>query len=322
MTLEFDKVALRKALDEIPWLACGIPDTLVVDNGLDLTSYGVQDACTALGIHLVFTPPRSPWYKGTVERTGRTYNTRFIHWLPGTTLGKATADLQYDGREHATLLDDHFALLLELYTRSVHNQASRREKDGSVSERYARGIADWPVRVPASMEELNAACALTRTAVLRQSGLTFLGLQYQNDVLGTLWNRVKAGTRLTFKVNPLNLKTIKVLTPVTQEIISVDCVSDFSWPRTLAYHVAVRQQARTMGLNTADKVGLSRAEQALKLAIAKAVASSKKSLRHMQAELHRQAQAAEEREAQAEATTDAAGSDLDDAMAQAFGAAQ
>lgn len=317
----FDKTALRKVLDAIPWLACGIPDTLVVDNGLDLASHGVQDACTALGIHLVFTPPRSPWYKGTVERAGGTLNTRFIHWLPGTTLGQATADLQYDGREHATLLDDHFELLLEQYIRSVHNQARRRGKDGTVAWRYASGIADWPVRVPASMDELDAACALTRTAVLRQTGLTFLGLQYQNDTLGALWNRVPAGTRLTFKVNPLNLQNIKVLKPVTQEILSVDCVSDFTWPRTLSYHVAVRQQARIMGLNTADKAGLSAAEQALKRAIAEATASSKKTLRHMQAELHRQALAAEAREAQAEATAAAAGLDGDDVVGMVFGEA-
>jgi putative transposase len=315
---EFDKTALRKALDAIPWLACGIPDTLVVDNGLDLTSNGVQDACTALGIELVFTPPRSPWYKGTIERAGGTFNTRFIHWLPGTTLGKATSDLQYDGREHATLLDDHFELLLEQYIRTVHNGATRRTKDGSVSHRYATGIADWPVRVPASMDELDAACALTRTAMLRQTGLTYLGLQYQNDELGKLWNRVPAGTLLTFKVNPLNLQTIKVLMPVTQEIFSVNCVSDFAWPRTLSYHMAVRQQARTMGLSTADKAGLSLAEQELKRAMADAVTSSKRALRRMQAELHRQAQAAEVQEAQAETVATAAGSDLDDAMAKAF----
>lgn len=318
MTEDFDRKALRKALDEIPWPACGIMDNLVVDNGLDLTSNGVQDCCTALGINLIFTPPRSPWYKGTVERAGGTTNTRFIHWTPGSTFGEPTSDLQYDGRDHAVLDDELFQLLLEQYFRTIHNQTPRREKEGSPTRRYIRGVADWPVRVPASMEEFDAACALTRRAVLRQTGLTYLGLQYQNDALGLLWNRVPAGTALTFKVNPLNLRNIKVLTPVTQEIISVDCVSPFAWPRTLSYHMAVRQQARTLGFGAADYQGLSRAEAALKRNLAAAAASSKKALKRMQAEHYRQSQAAEEAESQAEVVAGAAGSDLDDVLNQAF----
>lgn len=319
MNADFDRTALRKALDEMPWPACGIMDNLVVDNGLDLTSNGVQDCCTALGINLVFTPPRSPWYKGTVERAGGTLNTRFIHWLPGTTLGEATADRHYNARDHAVLDDAAFELLIEQYIRSIHNRTPRREKDGSSTRRYLTGIADWPVRMPVSMDEFDAACALTRDAVLRQNGLTFLGLQYQNDALGLLWNRVPGGTRVIFKVNPLNLQTIKVLKPVTQDIISVNCVSDFTWPRTLSYHVAVRQQARTMGFGAADREGLSLAEAALKRNIAAAVASSRKALRRMQAELYRQSQAAEQAEAQAEVQTASPGSDIDDAMSEVYG---
>lgn len=317
-SVEFDKTSLSEAIRAISWPACGLMDDLVVDNGLDLTSNGVQDACTALGINLHFTPPRSPWYKGSIERAGGTFNTRFIHWLPGTTLGEATSDRQYNASEHAVLTDDSFELLVELYIRLIHNLTPRREKEGSGVSRYLTGIADWPVRVPMSMDELDAACALTRAATLRQTGLTFLGLQYQNAELGALWNRVPQGTRLTFKVNPLNLQTIKVLVPVTQEIISVDCVSNFAWPRTLSYHAAVRQQARDMGIPLNDHVGLSKAEQALRDLIARAVASSKKALRRMQAELHRQSRAAEEAEAHADAATDVASSNLDDVLSQAF----
>jgi putative transposase len=318
--VEFDKTALSEALRAIPWPACGVMDDLVVDNGLDLTSNGVQDACTALGINLHFTPPRSPWYKGTIERAGGTFNTRFIHWIPGTTLGEATADRQYNAGDHAVLSDDHFELLTQVYIRLIHNFTPRREKVGSGVRRYLNGIAEWPVRVPTSMDELDAACALTRTATLRATGLIFLGLQYQNDELGELWNRVSAGTRLTFKVNPLNLKTIKVLKPVTQEIISVDCVSDFAWPRTLSYHLAVRQQARNMGVSEVDPVGLSQAERALKVLLDKAVATSKKALRRMQAELYRQSRAAEDAEASGEAAATVAATNLDDALSQAFGA--
>ncbi len=293
MNATFDISKLRQELDAIPWLASGIMDMLVVDNGLDLASHGVQDCCTALGIDLLFTPPRSPWYKGVIERFGRTMNTRFVHWLPGTTLGQATGDLLYDGRDHAALTFEMFELLLEQYVRTIHNKSPRRTKEGAPDWRYLRGISQWPVRLPISMDEFDAACALTRYRTLRQTGLTFMGLQYQNSELGKLWNRVPDGTRLTVKVNPLDLKTIKVLRPVTEEIISVDCVDDLSWPRTLSYHMAVRQQARTMGFTRDDVRSLTLAEAALKANIEAAATHGKNTLRRMQAENHRQAQAAE-----------------------------
>jgi len=267
MNTPFEPSELRKALDAVPWPAFGIMDLLVVDNGLDLTAHGVQDSCTVLGIDLLFAPPRSPWYKGVIERAGGTFNTRFIHWLPGTTLGRPTGDLDYDGKDHAALTFEDFELLVEQYIRTIHNKTPRREKTGSPVRRWLSGIAQWPVRLPISEDELDAACALTRDATLRPTGLTFLGLQYQNTELGTLWNRVPDGTRVTFKVNPLNLKTIKVVVPGTAEFISVDCVNELSWPRTLSYHVAVRQTARRMGLSTKELRDLALAEAALKRTI-------------------------------------------------------
>jgi putative transposase len=320
MKAETIETRLREELDTVPWQACGIMDQLVVDNGLDLTSHGVQDCCTALGIDLLFTPARSPWYKGVIERFGRTLNTRFIHWLPGTTLGKPTSDLNYNGRDDATFTIETFELLLEQYIRTVHNQSPRRTKDGTPTRRYLRGIAEWPVRLPLSMDEFDAACALTRVATLRQTGLTFAGLQYQNTALGQLWNRVPQGTRLTFKVNPLNLKTIKVLRPVTEEIISVDCVDEFVWPRTLSYHLAARQQARTMDFSPDDRRSLALAEAKLMATYQLAAREGKKTLRRMEAELLRQSQAVEledEVPAAMGPTPEAAG-DLDSMLSKVF----
>lgn len=269
---------------------CGTPDLLAVDNGTDLTSYGVRDACSALGIDLLFTPVRSPWYKGTIERAGRTLNTRFIHWLPGTTLGKPTSDVGYDGSEEAVLTLEVFDELLHQYFATIHNKTPRRDKEGSPERRYFNGIRQWPIRLPTSMDEFNAAVALTRRACLQQTGLRFLGLQYQNDDLGRLWNRMPPGQRLTFKVNPLDLQTIHVLCPPNDEVLAVNCVSDFAWPRSLAYHVAVRAQATLDNLNPDERRDLAIAERQFMQRMTDAVTQSKKTLRRMQANLYREAQ--------------------------------
>lgn len=291
-----------------PWLAYGIPDCVVVDNGLDLLSKGFQDACIALGIELIYTPPRTPWYKGTIERFGRTINTRFIHWLPGTTLGKQMKEMGYDAKGDALLTFDVFESLLLQYFTQIQNRTPRRNKDGIPDRRWLVGTSEWPLRLPESMQAFDAAVALTVHAKLQQTGITYLGLQYQNDALGQLWNRLPASTRLTFKVNPLNLKTILVLKPGTQEILAVDCVSDVTWPRTLAYHTAVRQSARQMGRDLSNTRELALAEAAMQLAIEKAMAEGKRSIKRMQAELLRQSVKAERAE---EDTHEVAASNVD-----------
>jgi putative transposase len=273
------------------WPAFGVPDLMVVDNGLDLTSAGVREACIALGIDLLFAPPRTPWYKGVVERFGRTMNTRFVHWLPGTTLGKATSDLGYDGAENAVLTFTAFNSLLERYIVTIHNKTPRRTDAKPPETLFLESCQLWPVRVPTSMAEFDAAVSLEFTRTLRQTGLEFMGLQYQSDELGSLWNRSPSGVRLSFKVNPLDLKTIQVRNPVTGEYFVVACVDDYEWPRTLPFHKAVHEYAKKLRVSTTDRAGLARAEREFMQLIETTAKSSGRALRRMQAEVLRQGSA-------------------------------
>jgi transposase InsO family protein len=272
------------------WIAFGIPELLVVDNGLDLTSYGVRDACAALGIDLLFTPPRNPWFKGRVERFGRTINTRFIHWLPGTTLGKATADLNYNGAKNAVLTFESFKALFEQYVRTIHNRKPRQQSGSSPQTKFIQGIQQWPPRVPSSGDEFDQAAALHRIRTLQQTGLHTVGLQYKNDALEQIWQRNPASTRLTFRLNPMDLSSILVEHPLTSQYFKVECVTPISMPRTLAYHMAVRGQAKKSGLNPDEPGAIAHSELALKRAIQEKVADSKAMVKRMTAELYRQAE--------------------------------
>lgn len=283
-----DAVASPEAKMPLFWPAFGIPDLLVVDNGLDFASAGVQEACLALGTDLLFAPPRTPWYKGVIERFGGTMNTRFVHWLPGTTLGKPTSDLGYSGADHAKLSFTAFRSLLEHYIVTIHNKAPRRTGTKSGDRLFLESCQSWPVRVPTSMADFDAAVALEFIRTLRQTGLEFMGLQYQSDELGSLWNRSPCGARLSFKVNPLDLKTIRVRHPVSGEYFTVSCVDDYEWPRSLSFHKAVQAHAKKMGFGAIERAALARAERDLLLMIEKAAMDSRRALRRMQAEVLRQ----------------------------------
>lgn len=81
------KVGLLKRIGSIKhdWPAFGIMQKVVVDNGLDLHASSFRLACAELGICIDYTPPRSPHYKGTIERFFRTMNDGLVHEFPGTT---------------------------------------------------------------------------------------------------------------------------------------------------------------------------------------------------------------------------------------------
>ena len=48
---------------EHDWIAYGIPSTLVIDNGKEFIGQHLADACTLLGITLIYSPVRTPQFK-------------------------------------------------------------------------------------------------------------------------------------------------------------------------------------------------------------------------------------------------------------------
>ena len=273
------------ALSGQSWVnpAMGIPDTIVVDNGLDLISTAAVSAFTSLNIETIYAPPRMPWYKGTIERFGRSLNTRFVHWTKGTTLGREMKGYEYDAREHASVLYEDFRELLDYYIVNIHNMTPQREKMASPMKRWMEGVSKWPVRLP-SADSFDAIFALSTTKVLSQTGVTLAGLMFNSEDLGALWNRV-GGVKVRLRVDPLDIRWIHVLDPRDDSPIKVPCTYKFDHARPYSYHLQVRRWARKEGHNPDDMAALSAHEAAFRAAIEEAARKGKANLRRMQASL-------------------------------------
>ncbi len=232
-----------------PWPCHGIPDSIAMDNGLDLTSYAVSDACLALGSEIMRMPPREPWYKGTIERIGRTMNTRFIHWLPGTTFGKQTSKVEYNAEHTASIPYDDFCRAFERYVNDIHNLTPRRNKPGTPLDRFLQGTARWPARLPADLDEFNAVFALTGQATLQQSGFQFERESYNCAELGDLWNQMPKKNKVTIKINPLDIRTLRVIDPRTNKSFPVPCLTHYATPQPLSLHKMVRDYMKKNGMN-------------------------------------------------------------------------
>ncbi|GHO60843.1 hypothetical protein KSB_93180 [Ktedonobacter robiniae] len=95
------------------YLAFGIPEVLVVDNGMELDR-DLELACLQLGIELQHMPVRKPWFKGSIERWFRTLNTDLIHVTPGTTFSHFLERGDYQSQHHACITLDKLWELLHL----------------------------------------------------------------------------------------------------------------------------------------------------------------------------------------------------------------
>ncbi len=70
------------------WPCYGLPEVMVVDNGLEFHSNDLESVAYDLGIRIQYCPKHAPRFKGVVERHLKTINYFFAHQLPGTSFAK------------------------------------------------------------------------------------------------------------------------------------------------------------------------------------------------------------------------------------------
>lgn len=126
------KTQLQRDYPEInhEWAAHGVMDKLVVDNGLEFHSLSLEQACLAFGIELVFTPRKSPWFKGKIERFNGTLNRSACHVIAGTTFSNIFDKQDYDPAKHAVLTLDKLRLVIHKWIVDYYHQKPHRGLEG------------------------------------------------------------------------------------------------------------------------------------------------------------------------------------------------
>lgn len=232
------------------WVTFGVPELLVSDNGRDFTSRYLRETANQHAMSLQFTPVKTPRAKGTVERTFGTFNTRFLHRLTGTTLGKQTAHLGYNAATHAVHTLPGLKRALEHFIVTVHNPAVRSRKYRSANDLFVEGIQRHPPRMPSSESDLDGMFGLIEHRVVQQYGIQYRYLLYQSAELIDVFHTSKSGTTLSFSVDITDVRSIRVQHPVTGRFFIAKCVRDLgSAPYSLDRYLAVLGLMKKRGLN-------------------------------------------------------------------------
>jgi putative transposase len=244
-----------------PWNVFGIPEMIVVDNGLEFHGDGFEDACLQLGTVISYCPVRKPWFKPIVERYFGTLNKKLLHELPDTTFSNIFEKEDYDSAKNATIALD---TLLEVIHKFIIEYYSRRKHRGIKdipAQRWDVAIQEYPPALPARREDLQVLLGDVEYRTIQPYGIALFDLTYNDDVLARL-RRGRKGHSFKIKYDPGDISVIYVLDPDNDMFIPVPAESQqYTKGLSLWQHRVIQRHARRATDRNVDVIALCRAKE-------------------------------------------------------------
>ncbi len=187
-----------------PWVACGLPETIVTDNGPEFDNRALEDALADLTVNWERMPRKTPWWKAHVERFIKTQNTGLIHKLPGTTYSNTAERGDYDSEGESCISFTAFMQLLHKWLLDDYCEDWHKHR-GVTASTFMGGVPSkiWQQSVDAgfgpwwhhSAEEVCIMLLPSDTRVLQRIGIQKDHIVYNSSVLATWRSRLPAENR-------------------------------------------------------------------------------------------------------------------------------
>jgi len=248
------------------WPCHGIPETLVVDNGLEFHSQALEHLAFNLGMRIQYCPKKQPQFKGCIERYLKTINYSCVHLIPGTSFSKYYERGDYDPQEHAVLTLDEFQELLEKWLIDVYAKTVHSTLGTTPLEKWTSSAKNYTPRLPQSAQKLISEMGIPCTRHLRHDGLRLHGIYYSGEDLAPILRKFGPGTELTLSYDPSDLGSIRVFDPNSHEITHTAYAKNFDYANGLSLdqHQLIRQELNRQGRSAEDPVELEQEKQALR----------------------------------------------------------
>jgi putative transposase len=227
------------------WPACGIPDLIAVDNGMDLHSAGLEKTCQELGIQILYCPAKIPWFKGAVERHFKTMANDLIHRMPGTTFSNVKDRGGYPAESLACIDFDLLHEVVVQWIVDVFNVSPHRGIGSTPLIKWKEGASKRPIELPVLPQQLDVITGIPAERVLFHYGLELEGLHYNSRRLQEIRRRSGDNIRLQLKFYENTVAHIQVFDPYAKEYIEVPTIQEaYSQGISRSVHRLVREHAR------------------------------------------------------------------------------
>lgn len=166
------------------WPMHGIPDLLVVDNGLEFHGHALKALCAEIGMNISFCPRKKGWAKGTVERVIGTINRNVSEMLPtGRTFHSVTARGDYDSEGKASVSLEALREAIEKYIVDVYHQTFHRGINCKPIDQWETYINYEDIRLPVNPAEFDAISGNIDTRKVFHYGVEINNATYNSPEL-------------------------------------------------------------------------------------------------------------------------------------------
>jgi len=263
------------------WPCYGVPESLLLDNGLEFHGKDLEGLAFDLGISIKYCPKRTPRFKGAVERFLKTINYSFAHQLPGTSFAKFHQRGDWDPQKDALITFAELKQILEKWIVDDYAADLHRGLGTTPRRRWEEGAALNPPRLPASLAALQLRIGKTTERGLSRHGIDIDRVTYNSDDLLPILTRYGEGVRVRVVYDPDDIGQIHVWGPGEQEPVTVKAVK-FSYADglTARQNKLVHKRARLDGAEVVDQNALEEARAAISDQVQQLMVSRKQKDRH------------------------------------------
>lgn len=222
------KTSLKQKYPSIrhEWDAFGVMGKLVVDNGLEFHSKSLEQACLSFDVEIIYTPRKSPWFKGKIERFMRTMNEGVSYGTPGTTFSNIFDKDDYDPAKHAVVRLSALREIVHKWVVDYYHQKPHCGLDqAKPGDFWASSAAITSIPLPDDPSIFDVMLSKADTATLAHKGIRRNQLDY-NSAEMVDWRR-QYGDKLSVEVriDDSNLGHIHVKHPETSSYVEVPAIN-------------------------------------------------------------------------------------------------
>ena len=233
------------------WLAEGIPDKIVLDNGLEFHSPVFQRIGWELGSHFTYCRVRTPWLKPHVERFFGTLDTMTL--TKGRIHKRVANVMSIDPSKDAAVMFSQFIRGLVMFAVDFHPFQVNERKLARPFDLHSEGLERTPAACfPYDMQRIRLASALSKHLSVDQGGVELHGLPFGGPELLPMRQRHGRRFKTWVKWDPDDMSQIWVQDPKDQSWVASPCrwteyATGLSWNQHLHIRKFARQELQKNG---------------------------------------------------------------------------
>jgi len=227
-----------------PWIAWGIGDCYLLDNGMEFHAYVFRRVAWELACDLEYCRVRFPWLKPHVERVFAELD--YLTLVQGRVRKPDPNILAIDPKRDAIITLSQLCTGLVKFAVDHHASQVNRRTLEIPFERFAESmVRNPPPEIPDTMQGLDLIAAMSKTSTVSSGGVEFYGLSFAGLELRDLLRSAGGKFKTLVKWNPDDLGYMYVQDSRSKEWLTLTCTrSDYAQGLSWNQHRLIRDFTR------------------------------------------------------------------------------